>query len=172
MLIALLLPAVQAAREAARRMQCSNHLKQIGLAIHNFHDTYNGIVPSALNTPVRTSPFGLLYPFMEQSALYDTLSSDKTYTVTNAWWAALNDTQRKSFASVTTYMCPSRRSGTQMNNSDTRTTDGLSWDASGPLGDYAFVFATSKDSITAEPSSSSHPNRYDWYAHVMDTGPV
>ncbi|MFI4874616.1 MAG: DUF1559 domain-containing protein [Blastopirellula sp. JB062] len=76
-LIALLLPAVQQAREAARRMSCSNHLKQLGLAVHNYHDTYGKIVyaadPQSATGPRRrgASWFVRLLPFLEQSAIYD-----------------------------------------------------------------------------------------------------
>jgi prepilin-type N-terminal cleavage/methylation domain-containing protein len=71
-LIALLLPAVQAAREAARRMQCSNHLKQLGLALHNYHDSFKSF-PSVGGF---SSPYGwgflpLILPQLEQQPLYD-----------------------------------------------------------------------------------------------------
>lgn len=76
-LIALLLPAVQQAREAARRMQCSNQLKQIGLAMHNYHDTYQVFPAGSINLDTTTAANKSLtnwavsiLPFLEQSALF------------------------------------------------------------------------------------------------------
>ncbi|MDR2756186.1 MAG: DUF1559 domain-containing protein [Planctomycetaceae bacterium] len=77
-LIALLLPAVQAAREAARRMQCSNNMKQFSLALHNYHDTLSSLPPGCLNTNgsgtllfALASAHMLLMPYMEQGARYE-----------------------------------------------------------------------------------------------------
>jgi len=74
-LIALLLPAVQQAREAARRLTCNNQLKQIGLAIHNYHDTYGKMPPSYVNhgSEIRWGWGTLILPQLEQSGLYDLL---------------------------------------------------------------------------------------------------
>ena len=74
--MALLLPAVQAAREAARRMSCSNNLKQLGIALHNYHDTYkrfpfNGAQWGRPVSDHRGSYFVKLLPFIEQAPLYD-----------------------------------------------------------------------------------------------------
>src|SRR5215469_13216172 len=76
--IALLLPAVQQAREAARRSQCKNNLKQYGLALHNYHDVYN-LLPSGeqftgSNASCRYSPNVPLLPFLDQAPLYNQIS--------------------------------------------------------------------------------------------------
>ena len=87
-LVALLLPAIQAAREAARRTQCNNNLKQLGISLQNYHDTYMRFAIGSMHqdpatTPVadlwaggrhrKGSPLVKLLPFVEQGSLYDSL---------------------------------------------------------------------------------------------------
>ena len=81
-LIALLLPAVQAAREAARRSQCTNNLKQLGIGFHNYHDVHKCFPrfcyhPGNGNNYWRGySSFTMILPFIEQQAVYDQVKSD------------------------------------------------------------------------------------------------
>ncbi len=83
-LVALLLPAVQQAREAARRSSCKNNMKQLGLAMHNYHDTHGVFPPGLITLPstcghpnfVNNRLWGwgtMILPYVEQSALYDQL---------------------------------------------------------------------------------------------------
>jgi len=117
-LIALLLPAVQAAREAARRAQCTNNLKQIGLAMHNYHQTSDCFPASAYNTSrpdvagnhVWTPMWGsisvhtLLLPYMEQKPVYDSFNfSLVTIGQGDGDWA--NGTA--SSTRINAFLCPS-----------------------------------------------------------------
>jgi len=119
-LIALLLPAVQQAREAARRSQCSNNMKQIGLAIHNYHDTYKmfpGYLPYASPTSA-TAIFSLdgqwnasgwgaqIAPFLEQANTYDLLNFNLATSGLGAYQIyTLNATALNVTQSV--FVCPS-----------------------------------------------------------------
>lgn len=84
-LVALLLPAVQQAREAARRSSCKNNLKQLGLALHNYHDVHSTFPPAVINAGMddcqefmpqggqilNHTCYQMMLPFLEQGALYD-----------------------------------------------------------------------------------------------------
>ncbi|MGL4594938.1 MAG: DUF1559 domain-containing protein [Thermoguttaceae bacterium] len=104
MLLGLLLPAVQAARETVRRLQCANKMKQIGLAIHNYHDRFNQFPPSkwGIENPsdqrIKHHIISFLLPDLEQIALFEQIRFDKH------WSASENDAATKQNLSIV--QCP------------------------------------------------------------------
>lgn len=149
-LIALLLPAVQAAREAARRSQCTNHLKQIGLALANYESSFKVYPPGRVGCDsdgpgakvlvyqrTGTSGFVMLLPSVEQQALYDKFdfSNGPWPADTSNWNAGGNIdviAQR-----VPTYLCPSDNSEPTKNFSNNVAA----------TGNYAFVTGTRGPSL-------------------------
>jgi prepilin-type N-terminal cleavage/methylation domain-containing protein len=115
-LVALLLPAIQAAREAARRAECGNHLKQIGVALHNYHDTYKSFPSLEIHTIAllngTNSNWGEMYgnwlvyllPFVEEKAAYDAVDF-------KVYWDQTGDTgvnnKQVYLRKYGTYLCPS-----------------------------------------------------------------
>ena len=149
-LIGLLLPAVQKVREAASRMQCANNLKQLGLALHNFHDSHQKFPPGQVRGPLPEAgvtnavnhgwgPF--ILPFIEQQPLYDRYRW--VVSVGNALNLEVVSTQLKTF------QCPSAEA-------DRFYTAGPS--GRGACGDYAPTWYV--DSILAEIDLIDRPGNY------------
>ncbi|HUT95848.1 MAG TPA: DUF1559 domain-containing protein [Thermoguttaceae bacterium] len=110
-LIALLLPAVQAAREAARRSQCTNNLKQLGLGLHNYHDVHKALPPGSLQkyvgTALSSSCWGwgsFILPFVEQQPLHDGIEPG-----VGSLWGACGIPAKLALMQheVSCYRCPS-----------------------------------------------------------------
>ena len=119
-LIALLLPAVQAAREAARRMQCSNNFKQLGLGLHNYHDTRKSFPASRSQcykvTRIPNSGLGgvsmvfTLLPYIEQASRYAELVEEAQVTPVTAFLLVVDTTSSRYPASretIPSLVCPS-----------------------------------------------------------------
>jgi prepilin-type N-terminal cleavage/methylation domain-containing protein len=156
-LIALLLPAVQAAREAARRTQCNNNLKQIGLGIQNFHDIRQEIVPAWLTTDAGTTGGNgaagnrraawtvLILPFMEQTNVYDLMELNESLAGGSFGLGNTNSHATLRSTSVATYFCPSRRSPPAMTVNPGNGSQQCS------VGDYAGVAYGAGQSTTGNP---------------------
>ena len=98
-LVGLLLPAVQGAREAARRVSCSNNLKQVGVALHNYHTTFRQFPPDRIRRPTTHGWGTQLLGHLEQQNLQD------RYNVDHHFWSRENEVVART--RVATYLCPS-----------------------------------------------------------------
>ncbi len=182
-LIAITLPAIQMAREAARRTSCANNLRQIGTAIHTFHDVRKGIPPAAVggvggaidtDNFTRVSFWVLLYPFIEQQAAYNLLASPKLeeketlwgpfrYT-SIIWYHIYEDGNDRDLVSNGMYRCPSRRSPADRVTIDEMSSTTLGEQVSpGPIGDYAFVVCSKGDwtKMHRHDAPETHVNNHE-----------
>ncbi len=162
-LIALLLPAVQAAREAARRLQCSNHLKQIGVAVNSHLEKLGRLPTGGLNYFSVGDPdlgtgtaqkggwvFNIL-PYMEQETLYDLGAGGNTTQKTTA-------AQQRLTTPLSWMNCPSRRPSMLYPNHLNRIYDGA-FSATIAKGDYA---ANSGDTLIVQSYERTDPTTIPW----------
>jgi len=161
-LVALLLPAVQMARESARRTQCGNHLKQLGLASQNFNDVRNFLPPTRVSNDGTDAAQNwltwavLLLPYVEQQNYYNQWDLTMAYELHNV---------QVTKQAVPVYFCPSRRRPTAAYSNET---------PSGGLSDFASCGGRGpNDGVNAQ----GEPNQYAHGAMmcarwVMQTSPL
>ena len=159
-MVGLLLPAVQAAREAARRMQCSNNLKQIGLGLHNHHDTFrhlpSNIRPSAVST-VRVRWATFLLPYIEQNTLYEQIDHTRNWSDPVATTPPRIANSVLFGTRISAYECPSAPNGTVIDGAPAPET----WQPIVANGDYSGFYGVSPELLTLgliDPASSGVSN--------------
>jgi prepilin-type N-terminal cleavage/methylation domain-containing protein len=166
MLVALLLPAVQQAREAARRSNCSGHLRQIGLALHTYHDVNKSFPPGSIffgtccaDESYTSWPISIL-PFLEQGNLHDRYD----HNVTNE--SGNNRFVREQF--VPTYVCPSDPNARRLDRPESGPANDLRLDYM--PGSYRGVGGRSDGSGWWDnfPQYQSLPRQWAGVLHVVD----
>jgi len=173
-LVALLLPAVQAAREASRRTKCANGMKQLGLATHSYHDTFN-VMPLGVLQNDLSREFGYprltwaihLYPFIEQKAIYDRFvfsvgSNDTMY---------LHNSNSSGPSSITATVIPTMLCPSDGNGSRTYDHPGIRPHVTAK-GNYAAFFGNINKGATRTQSAGHMPAAFDYrpvrFANITD----
>nr|WP_044185002.1 DUF1559 domain-containing protein [Pirellula staleyi] len=171
-LVALLLPAVQAAREAARRSSCSNNLKQLGLALHNYHDTLGSFPYGYMEVGTRLKRncwFQGVLPFMEQTAMYDKYSA-----LTIEWIMDVPDTIKD--IPIKTMNCPSDGSGGSNSQGANGGNRGPGYGAQGNYvgctGDGLMVYGTANDGLFFQLSNNTFGSVIDGTSNSLAFGEV
>ena len=154
-LIGLLLPAVQKVREAAARMKCSNNLKQISLAVHNYESAYNKVpamsVPLGNATGIRGSIMVALLPYVEQDNLY------KLHQANNGI------TQPVAAQVVKTFLCPSDPNSS--NGTVTATVNSVT-------GLFATTNYNANAALFSNPNANGRPDQASWNWTQARFGPL
>jgi prepilin-type N-terminal cleavage/methylation domain-containing protein len=141
-LVALLLPAVQQAREAARRAECKSKLKQLGIALHNYHDVHNAFPGNEVSCVIHTdhstvncwegwSGIAMLLPFMDQANLYEQAHFDYYWNITNTFDGRTNRTVTDTL--IVGLLCPSDPTARKWTGNSAPTSYMLS---AGPVSDW------------------------------------
>ncbi len=171
-LVALLLPAVQSAREAARRTQCANNLVQLGLGLHSYHDAHNvfpmGVLQEDLSVefayPRLTWPIHL-YPFLEQRAAYDEFDFNVRPSHGRIMDAAVNagDADSPAAQVVPSMLCPSDARGATIQTSNNGTH---------ARGNYAVFFGNLDKGATLTRPAAHEPAAFGYrrvsMAQILD----
>ncbi len=153
LLVGLLLPAVQAAREAARRLQCGNNLRQLGLSVQSYCDAHGALPPAAATGPEGSNNFSMkarILPFIDQAALFHSMNM--------SFWQEASQNGTSLTTMVSTFLCPS----------DGNVPCGA-FDVSGP-GPRQMSFSSYPNNLGTTPTNNG--GRYDGPAYFMGASSV
>lgn len=169
LLVAFILPAVQQARESARRIQCANNLKNIGVATHNFHASH-GKFPALVTATYGPTFWFSILPYLDQGALYNLYDGGATGAAgptslrrsMNLNYGIIREAgQEQSVVGIPVYHCPTYRPP------DVRRTGDDTGGARGPKSDYAVIaMRTAANNLTLKPGNTVE---FEWWnIHITD----